>query len=145
MRAAARRLSSGPAHSLLVRSQFVWAAILAGGLFFLPESPRWLLVTGRDERARTSLARLFRLPENSPYVAEEYANIAANVHHESTLGKISYARLLFKSDEQRLPLRVWTGCALQALQQLSGINFSASLSSARPRAATRPSAPSSST
>jgi len=123
----------------------VWAAILAGGLFFLPESPRWLLVTGRDERARTSLARLFRLPENSPYVAEEYANIAANVHHESTLGKISYARLLFKSDEQRLPLRVWTGCALQALQQLSGINFSASLSSARPRAATRPSAPSSST
>ncbi|GAA5845837.1 hypothetical protein JCM9279_002392 [Rhodotorula babjevae] len=103
--------------------QFIWAAILAIGLFFLPESPRWLLVTGRDERARTSLARLFRLPENSPYVAEEYANIAANVHHESTLGKMSYTRLLFKSDEQRLPLRVWTGCALQALQQLSGINF----------------------
>jgi len=103
--------------------QFVWAFILGVGLIFLPESPRWLLVRGKDERARRSLSRLFRLPVDSPQVNEEYANIAANVHHESQMGKVSYAKLLFKSDEGRLPLRVWTGCALQALQQLSGINF----------------------
>lgn len=107
-------------------TQFVWAFILGVGLIFLPESPRWLLVRGKDERARRSLSRLFRLPVDSPQVNEEYANIAANVHHESQMGKVSYAKLLFKSDEGRLPLRVWTGCALQALQQLSGINFSAS-------------------
>ncbi|BGP44019.1 Plasma membrane low glucose sensor [Rhodotorula kratochvilovae] len=103
--------------------QFVWAFILGVGLIFLPESPRWLLVRGKEEQARRSLARLFRLPLDSPYVAEEYANIAANVHHERSLGKVSYAKLLFKSDEQKLPLRVWTGCFLQGLQQLSGINF----------------------
>lgn len=92
-------------------------------MFLLPESPRWLIMKGKDEQGRRALARLFRLPIDSPYVAEEFANIAANVHHESTMGDISYFTMLFRSDSQRLPLRVWTGSALQALQQLSGINF----------------------
>ncbi|GAA5828528.1 hypothetical protein JCM11251_000836 [Rhodosporidiobolus azoricus] len=103
--------------------QFVWFAILLSGLFVLPESPRWLILKGKDDKARRSLARLFRLPVESDHVAEEYANIASNIHHERSLGSVSYLDLVWRSGPSRLPLRVWTGCALQALQQLSGINF----------------------
>ena len=87
--------------------QFVWAAILGVGLFALPESPRWLVLKGHDEKARRSLARLFRLPVESPVVDDELANIVASVQHEQTLGSVTYAELLWKSSPQRLPLRVW--------------------------------------
>ncbi|POY72073.1 hypothetical protein BMF94_4880 [Rhodotorula taiwanensis] len=102
--------------------QFIWAAILGAGLLVLPESPRWLVVRGHDERARRSIARLARLPIDAPYVTDELANIVASVHHERSLGKVSYPELLWRSNESRLPLRVWTGIGFQALQQLSGIN-----------------------
>lgn len=92
----------------------------------MPESPRWLCVVGREEDARRSLSRLFKLDIDSPYVSDELANIASNVHHERSLqaqANIGYAELLWRSGPSRLPFRVWTGICLQALQQLSGINF----------------------
>ncbi|KAI5477310.1 hypothetical protein MNV49_006531 [Pseudohyphozyma bogoriensis] len=103
--------------------QFVWFFILVVGLFFLPESPRWLILKGRDQEALQSLSTLYRLPIESPYVTDEFANIASSIHHEKTFGKTSYMDLLFRSKESRLPFRVWTGILLQSLQQLSGINF----------------------
>ncbi|GAA5851862.1 hypothetical protein JCM8547_000080 [Rhodosporidiobolus lusitaniae] len=120
---ATKDMDSGAAWQIPIGVQFVWFAILLVGLFVLPESPRWLLVKGHEEKARRSLGRLFRLPVESEYVAEEYASIAANIHSERARGTVSYPELLWKSTESRLPLRVWTGVALQMLQQLSGINF----------------------
>ncbi|GAA5959624.1 hypothetical protein JCM8115_001270 [Rhodotorula mucilaginosa] len=120
---ATKDYDNASCYQIPIGIQFVWAAILGGGLFALPESPRWLVLKGHDEKARRSLARLFRLPVESPVVDDELANIVASVQHEQTLGSVTYAELLWKSSPQRLPLRVWTGIAFQALQQLSGINF----------------------
>lgn len=115
-------IDSAACYQIPIGLQFIWAAIIAIGLYFLPESPRWLIVVGREEQARHSLARLFKLPADSSYVTEELANIAANVHHERAIqASHSYVDLLFRSSESKLPRRVWTGMALQALQQLSGI------------------------
>jgi hypothetical protein len=44
--------------SIAIALQFIWAAILAGGMLLLPESPRFLIRKGRDERAAVSLVRL---------------------------------------------------------------------------------------
>ncbi|GAA5936358.1 sugar porter family MFS transporter [Sporobolomyces koalae] len=102
--------------------QFIWAAILGTGLFILPESPRWLLLRGRDEDARRSLARIFKADPDSQEVNEELAEIAANIHHERAQGTATYLDC-FKGGPGRNALRTLTGMGLQALQQLTGINF----------------------
>ncbi|GAA6017582.1 hypothetical protein JCM11491_005291 [Sporobolomyces phaffii] len=96
--------------------------ILGIGLFVLPESPRWLLLKGRDEDARRSLARIFKDHPDSQQVNEELADIASNIHHERSLGTATYLDC-FRGGPGRNRLRTLTGMGLQALQQLTGINF----------------------
>jgi len=45
---------------------------------------------GRDEQARRSLARVLRNDPDSQQVNEELAEIAANLHHERSIGSTSY-------------------------------------------------------
>ncbi len=59
--------------------QFAWALILAGGLFFLPDSPRYFVKKGRLEDAAISLSKLRGEPRDSEYVQVELAEIVANV------------------------------------------------------------------
>lgn len=75
---------------------------------------------GRDEKAQQALARVLGQPADSSAVHEEYAEIASNLHHERAIGATSYLDC-FKSGAGRNALRVWTGIALQGLQQLTGI------------------------
>jgi hypothetical protein len=102
--------------------QFIWGAILVIGLAILPESPRYLLMKGRDEKARKALSRVLRADPDSAMVNEELAEIAANIHHERSLGNASYIDC-FRGGPGRNATRTWTGIGLQALQQLTGINF----------------------
>ncbi|GKT60863.1 hexose transporter [Colletotrichum tofieldiae] len=99
--------------------QFAWSIILFTGMLILPETPRFLIKRGHVDRATKALAKLRRLPENDPYVAEEIAEIKANHDFETSVGSASYL------DCFRPPVlkRQFTGMALQALQQLTGINF----------------------
>ncbi|KAL8292787.1 hypothetical protein RQP46_001399 [Phenoliferia psychrophenolica] len=71
--------------------QFIWAAILATGLILLPESPR----------------------------NTEFAEIAANLHHERAIGATSYLDC-FKNGPGRNGLRMWTGTGAQFFKN-SGI------------------------
>ena len=59
--------------------QFAWALILGGGLFLLPDSPRYYVKKGRLEDATISLSRLRGQPRDSEYVQVELAEIVANV------------------------------------------------------------------
>ena len=102
--------------------QFVWAAILATGLALFPESPRYLIMKGHEEKAQRALSRILGQPVDSPEVMEEYAEIASNLHHERALGATSYLDC-FRNNEGRNGLRMWTGIGVQALQQLTGVNF----------------------
>ncbi|GAA5851648.1 hypothetical protein JCM3766R1_002015 [Sporobolomyces carnicolor] len=114
--------SGKSSYQIPIGIQFIWAAILGIGLFILPESPRWLLLKGRDEDARRALARIFKADPDSQEVNEELAEIAANIHHERSLGTATYLDC-FKGGPGRNRLRTLTGMGLQALQQLTGINF----------------------
>jgi SP family sugar:H+ symporter-like MFS transporter len=99
--------------------QFAWAIILFVGCIFLPETPRWFIKKGRPEQAAKSLSKLRRLEIDHPAVVEELAEITANHEYELSLGKATYIDC-FRGN---LGKRLATGCLLQALQQLTGVNF----------------------
>ncbi|PQE23074.1 glucose transporter rco-3 protein [Rutstroemia sp. NJR-2017a WRK4] len=101
--------------------QFAWALILGTGLIFLPETPRYLIKRGRHDKAAKSLGRLRRLDIDDPHLVEELAEIEANFKHEQSLAHGASYRQFFKW--HTLGKRLLTGCLLQALQQLTGINF----------------------
>ncbi|TEY84268.1 hypothetical protein BOTCAL_0018g00450 [Botryotinia calthae] len=100
--------------------QFLWAIILVIGLLFLPETPRYLIKCGNHPKAAQSLAKLRRLPHDDPYILEELAEIQANHDYELRLGKSSSYLDCFRGGMAK---RLATGCLLQALQQLTGVNF----------------------
>jgi MFS transporter, SP family, sugar:H+ symporter len=99
--------------------QFAWSIILVLGMLILPETPRYLIKKNDLQAATKSLAKIRRLLENDPAVIEELAEIQANHEYELSLGKTSYIDC-FKGN---LLKRLLTGCCLQGLQQLTGINF----------------------
>ena len=102
-----------------VALQFLWAIILIGGLLFLPETPRFQVRQGKYDKAAKSLAKLRRLPVDDPGLVDELAEVKANHDFEMSLGKATYLDC-FKGTVGK---RLLTGCVLQALQQLSGVNF----------------------
>lgn len=88
-------------------------------MIFLPETPRFLIKQDKHDKAVASLSKLRRLPGDHPALIEELAEIQANHTYELSLGKASYIDCFKGSIGKRLA----TGCALQGLQQLSGVNF----------------------
>lgn len=102
-----------------VAVQFAFSVILIGGMLMLPETPRYLIKKGKHAEAAKSLARLRRLDVEHPALIEELDEIRANHEYEMSLGTASYLACF------RAPIRkrLLTGIGLQALQQLTGINF----------------------
>ncbi|KAB5571846.1 major facilitator superfamily transporter monosaccharide [Coniochaeta sp. 2T2.1] len=99
--------------------QFAWSLVLIVGMLFLPETPRFLIKQGKMDRAARSLGILRRLAPDHPSIQDELAEIKANHDYEMSLGKASYLDC-FRAGMRKRQL---TGMGLQALQQLTGINF----------------------
>ncbi|KAI0372752.1 general substrate transporter [Pilatotrama ljubarskyi] len=102
--------------------QFIWAFILFVGMFYLPETPRWLIKKGRDEAAAKSLSRLTSLPPDDPEVQTELEDIRAALREEQARGESSYLDC-FKFNRSKIAFRTLSGIFIQAWQQLTGINF----------------------
>jgi hypothetical protein len=88
-------------------------------MLILPETPRYLVKRDNIKAAARSLSRLRRLPEDHEAVRQELAEIQANHQYETSLGESGYIDC-FRGN---LLKRLATGCCLQGLQQLTGINF----------------------
>ncbi|KAH1681051.1 hypothetical protein KXX46_006558 [Aspergillus fumigatus] len=112
------RMDTG-CYRIPIAVHFAWSIILVGGMLILPDTPRYLIKRGNIDGAARALGRLRRLPADDPAVREELAEIQANHEYELSLGKSTYLDC-FKGN---LLKRLLTGCGLQALQQLTGINF----------------------
>lgn len=115
------RQEGSSAYRIPMGLQLTWACILALGLLVLPETPRFLIKSGQKEAAALSLSRLRRLDITHPALVEELAEIEANHEYEMALGRDTYKAIIFGSPH--LGRRTLTGCGLQMLQQLTGINF----------------------
>lgn len=112
------RMDSG-SYRIPIAVQFAWALVIFVGCIFLPETPRWYIKKGQPEKAAKSLSKLRRLSVEDPALLEELAEITANHEYELSLGQATYIDC-FKGI---LGWRLLTGCLLQSLQQLTGVNF----------------------
>ncbi|KAK9481134.1 general substrate transporter [Lipomyces japonicus] len=123
------RFDSG-SYRIPIGIQMLWAIVLAVGLFFLPESPRYYVKKGRLDDGAKTLARLRAQPVESEFVQSELAEIVAN--HEYELQFVTQTSYLgswlecFKgsiwvgSSNLR---RTILGTSIQMMQQWTGINF----------------------
>lgn len=68
------------------------------------------------------MSRLRSLPLDHPEVQGEIADIVAALESEREMGQSSYVDC-FRSTRNKIALRTFTGIALQAWQQLTGVNF----------------------
>ncbi|RSL52320.1 hypothetical protein CEP51_015080 [Fusarium floridanum] len=101
-----------------VAIQFVWSIILFTGALFLPETPRYLVKRGKMDDAKASLSRLRRLPADHPDLETELREIRDNYEYES-----SVTTSWFTCYQGTHLKRLLISCALQAFQQLTGVNF----------------------
>jgi len=96
---------------------FIFPTLMAVGIMFMDESPRWDYRKGNIERARKTLSHSYGVSENHREVRREMFEIKEKfeaekqaVWHEFVTGpKMTYRLLL--------------GIVLQALQQLTGGKF----------------------
>ncbi|KAM5346123.1 hypothetical protein ACJ41O_009128 [Fusarium nematophilum] len=112
-------MNTSASYRIPIAVQFAWSLILFLGMLVLPETPRYLVRSGRVDDAARALGYIRRLPAHHVAVQQEISEISANHEYESSLGKGSYLAC-FKTPILKRQL---TGCGLQALQQLTGINF----------------------
>jgi sugar porter (SP) family MFS transporter len=110
--------------------QALWAIILASGLAFLPESPRYYVKRGNMERARHNLARLRGQEIDSTFIQEELSEIVANHEYETkVIPPTGYFGSWFNCFRGSLfqpssnLRRTILGTSLQMMQQWTGVNF----------------------
>lgn len=101
--------------------QLVPGFVIAYFTMARPESPRWLLQHGFEDKATHVLAQLHGNGDvNNPVVQAEVEEIKAVVGLESSPAAPSYLKLLFGRDYRR---RTLLAMGIQSMQQLSGGNI----------------------
>lgn len=102
-----------------VAIQLIPGGFLFIGLFFLKESPRWLMKQGRYEEATRSLAYMRREHESDPEIIREIAEIRASIEEELAETEGVRWRECLKPGNR---VRFITGFCIMFWQQFSGAN-----------------------
>ena len=118
---ATHAIPSSASWRIPVGLQMLWGLIILSGIFFLPESPRHLLGTGRSSQARAVIAELNSVPEDDPLVVEELETLEVAIRAENEGGKATWFECF--STRNQLWKRTVNGMMLQFIQQLNGQNF----------------------
>jgi sugar porter (SP) family MFS transporter len=102
-----------------VAIQLVPGGLMFIGLFFLKESPRWLMKKGRSEEALNSLAYIRNDSETSEEVVKEFAEITAAIQEENVATEgMTWKECLKPTNRYRFFLAF----VLMFWQQFSGTN-----------------------
>lgn len=103
-----------PAWRWMYLAQAVPAVVFLVALFFIPESPRYLISRGRIDDARAVLTRLLGTSEADRKVGEIQASFSAD--HRPSFRDVAAPGTVFR------PI-VWAGIMLATFQQFVGINI----------------------
>merc|ERR1712157_177682 len=95
----------------------VFSVALAALMTIMPESPHFLMSKHRHEDARAALATV-RFEDQ---IEDELKQLENEVRMTKDLGEASWSEV-FDNGNAKMRFRTLTGCALQTIQQLSGIN-----------------------
>lgn len=108
------------------------AVLLGIGMIFFPETPRWLLMAGQDERALRSLSRLRKLPANDSLVCQELLAYRAEVLFEQSYAEKKYpgkSGIALAANQYFALVSSWSkfkrlaiGCSIMFFQQFMGCN-----------------------
>ncbi|KAE8445462.1 hypothetical protein EG329_013352 [Mollisiaceae sp. DMI_Dod_QoI] len=99
--------------------QIVFALLLLAFILELPESPRWLILKGKEDEAMSVIAALADLPTEDHLVRTEFVEIKDTVLEMKEHGWAD----LFTMGPERNFHRVVLGYVNQVFQQISGINL----------------------
>ena len=99
--------------------QVIPGLILASGIWFLPESPRWLMERERYDEAKKVLEKQHGNGHNQDFLELEYREIRDTILAEKAVIKKPWKDMF---TEPALRKRFFLGMGVQAFGQLSGIN-----------------------
>ncbi|KAG7666150.1 uncharacterized protein J8A68_000308 [[Candida] subhashii] len=119
--------------------QCVPALILGSCIFLMPESPRWLINVGQEEKCLDVLAKLRGLDKNNDLIQMEYLEMKAQQLFEKELEVTAYPHLQDGSTMSNIKIgfhqyksmfthfstfkRVSVACLIMTFQQWTGANF----------------------
>lgn len=111
--------NSSAAWRVPIAFQIVFALPAIAMLFFLPESPRWLILTGREQEALITLAALNDTDSDSFEIRDEFLQIKDAILIMAQGNSSS----MFNNKERRGFHRVVLAYFVQVFQQGTGINL----------------------
>lgn len=93
--------------------------LLGIGVMMFPESPRWLLTKGREESARRSFGKFYRLDPYSPEITAQVAHVQTYIKLEKVQGATSsWTEIYHKNDIRRtlVSVMILVGLAITGIQ-----------------------------
>ncbi|KNG85317.1 hypothetical protein ANOM_006278 [Aspergillus nomiae NRRL 13137] len=113
--------------------QCLFSLILGFGTFFLPYTPRWLVMKNREDEAISTLSRVRRVPRSDNRIIQEMLEIKASAMFDDKTTaamfpgvtspiRLSYERYKSLFTFRHLNRRLLLACLLQLIQQFTGIN-----------------------
>lgn len=99
--------------------QIVPGLVMAAGVWFMPESPRWLVEKARYEEAQQVLSKLHGNGHNQEFLDLEFREIRDTIIAEKSVAVRNWKEMFSRPSWRK---RLALGMGVQAFGQLSGIN-----------------------
>jgi MFS transporter, SP family, sugar:H+ symporter len=101
---------------------FLWPLILAGGITFFPETPRFVYRRGRKEEAKETMMKVYGAPANHFAIHVELEEIEQKLRAEEQKRSV-VGEWIHMFSAPKMFYRVALGMGLQMFQQLTGANY----------------------